>query len=125
MVNTGATIGRMSIAPFHPLTINSTFQKSVAILKPKDKVAKSYYLYCLLRNNIKEIAELGSGTSQPNLLLGDLKKYVIKYPHYEKIVDFDSKVTSVFQTKSLKVEENICLNQWKDLLLSRLATVEC
>jgi type I restriction enzyme S subunit len=124
MVNTGATIGRMSIAPNNPLTLKSTFQKSVAILKPRNKATKSYYLYCLLRNNIKEITELGSGTSQANLLLGDLKKYVVKYPDYERIVDFDIRVTPVFQTRNLKVEENIRLNQLKDLLLSKLATIE-
>ena len=124
MVNTGATIGRMSIAPNKPCTLNSTFQKSVAILKPRNEVTKGYYLYCLLSNNIKEITELGSGTSQPNLLLGDLKKYSVKYPDYNRIVRFESKITPVFQTRNLKVEENICLNQMKELLLSKLTTIE-
>ncbi len=49
MVNTGATIGRMSIAPNKPTTSKSTFQKSVAVLKPKAEVATSYYLYSLLK----------------------------------------------------------------------------
>jgi type I restriction enzyme S subunit len=58
MINTGATIGRMSIAPDKISTLNSTFQKSVAILKPKNDVAKTYYLFCLLKNKIKEITDL-------------------------------------------------------------------
>jgi len=124
MVNTGATIGRMSIAPNNLLTFKSTFQKSVAVLKPRDKVTKSYYLFCLLSSNIKEITELGSGTSQPNLLLGDLKKYIIKYPNYGRIEEFENKITPVFQARNLKVEENILLIQLKDLLLSKLATIE-
>jgi type I restriction enzyme S subunit len=124
MVNTGATIGRMSIAPDKALTLNSTFQKSVAILKPRDKVATSYYLYCLLKNNIKEITELASGTSQANLLLGDLKNYKIKYPGYERILDFENKIISIFKTQYLKNEENINLNKLKNLLLSKLSTIE-
>ncbi|MFZ1706203.1 MAG: restriction endonuclease subunit S [Saprospiraceae bacterium] len=124
MVNTGATIGRMSIAPDNPFTLKSTFQKSVAILKPRKNVTHSYYLYCLLRNNINEITELGSGTSQANLLIGDMKKYVVKYPPYERIIDFESKVIPVFQTRNLIVEENIRLNQLKNLLLSKLATIK-
>ena len=120
MVSTGATIGRMSIAPDIISTFNSTFQKSVAILKPKSNVTTSYYLYCLLRNEIKEIIDLSSGTSQPNLLLGDLKKYRIKYADHKKIVAFENKISSIFKIQYLKTIENNFLNKSKELLLSKL-----
>ena len=124
MVNTGATIGRMSIAPDIDLTYKSTFQKSVAIIKPKLNVATSGYLYCLLKNNIKEIKELGSGTSQDNLLLGDLKKYSVQYPGYEKISNFEDKVNAIYKMQYLKTVENAKLNELKNILLSKLATVK-
>ena len=124
MVNTGATIGRMSIAPDVDLTVKSTFQKSVAILKPRRKVATSLYLYCLLKNNIKEISELGSGTSQPNLLLGDLKKYIVLYPGYERILEFENKVNSIYKTQYFKTIENTLLIKFQNLLLSKLATIK-
>jgi type I restriction enzyme S subunit len=124
MVNTGATIGRMSIAPDVKLTFSSTFQKSVAVIKPRLNVSTSCYLYSLLRSNIKEIKELGSGTSQENLLLGDLKKYTIKYPGIEKILEFENKIRSIFKMQYLKTIENFRLIQLKELFLSKLATLE-
>lgn len=85
MVNTGATIGRMAIAPNSPHTTKTTFQKSVAILKPKGGVVSSLFLYSILKHHIEEITEMGSGTSQPNLLLGDLRSFNIVYPGYDLI----------------------------------------
>ena len=124
MVNTGATIGRMAIAPDIIQTLKSTFQKSVAVIKPRINVTTSCYLYCLLRNNIKEIKELGSGTSQENLLLGDLKKYTVQYPGYDKIRAFENKISSVFKLQYIKTMENNRLVQFQNLLLSKLTTVE-
>ena len=124
MVNTGATIGRMSIAPNKDLTLKSTFQKSVAIIKPRINLTTSCYLYCLLNNHIKEITELGSGTSQPNLLIGDLKKYPIQYPGYEKILQFENKISPVFKMQYLKTTQNRHLNKFRELLLSKLTTIE-
>lgn len=124
MVNTGATIGRMSIAPDIDLTFNSTFQKSVAILKPKNNVTTSYYLYCLLKNQIKEIIDLASGTSQPNLLLSDLRNYNIRYPDYESILSFEKKICPIFEFQYCKIIENNYLNKLKELLLSKLTKVK-
>lgn len=124
MINTGATIGRMSIAPDKSTTISSTFQKSVAILKPKNNVVKTYYLFCLLKNKIKEITELASGTSQANLLLGDLKQFKIQYPDYKNIVEFDNKIESFFKAQYLKTEENLILHQMKDLVLAKMSKVK-
>jgi type I restriction enzyme S subunit len=114
----------MSIAPDVKLTFSSTFQKSVAVIKPRLNVSTSCYLYSLLRSNIKEIKELGSGTSQENLLLGDLKKYTIKYPGIEKILEFENKIRSIFKMQYLKTIENFRLIQLKELFLSKLATLE-
>ncbi len=123
MVNTGATIGRIAIAPNKRKTINSTFQKSVAILKPRNKIAKSYYLYCLLKFKIRDIIELASGTSQPNLLLGDLKSFSIQYPRYTQVVEFENKVTPIFQKQQLNTQENIKLNELKEIVLSKITRV--
>lgn len=124
MINTGATIGRMSIAPDNVLTQKSTFQKSVAVIKPFKNVTESHYLYCLLKNHIKEIKELGSGTSQENLLLGDLKKFKIQYPGYENILAFEAKVSLIYREQYLKTTENKLLVEFQNLLLSKLATIE-
>lgn len=124
MVNTGATIGRMSIAPNNNLTKKSTFQKSVAVIKPRQNVVTSYYLYCLLKDNIKQIKDLGSGTSQDNLTLGDLKNYKISYPGYKIIFEFEDEVKILFELQYSKNIENTILKKLQNLLLSKLATIE-
>jgi len=45
IVSTGATIGRMAIAPDNELTSRTTFQKSVAILKPNQEFVHPYWLF--------------------------------------------------------------------------------
>ena len=105
-------------------TGRTTFQKSVAILKPKENKAIGYYLFCLLKNEIKELIELASGTSQSNLLLGDLRSFVVKYPGYESVKIFSNTITPIFQNIHLNNRENLLLLKTKDLLLSKMSKVE-
>lgn len=124
LVNTGATIGRMCLAPDDFKTEKTTFQKSVAIIKPKKDVSTSYFLYSLLINRMDEIIELGKGTSQANLLLGDLKKIELNCPNFDLISDFDDKVKPIFKLKEQKIKENQKLEELKELLLGRMTRVE-
>ncbi len=111
----------MSISLNKHVTFNSTFQKSVAILKPRNEIVKSYYLYCLLKSKVKAIIELASGTSQSNLLLGDLRSFPIQYPGYAEVIKFKNKVTPVSQKQYLNTQENIKLNELKEIVLSKMA----
>ncbi len=77
--NTG-TIGKIHILRDTPLTYKTTCQKSLAILKPKINRITSNYLYCILRKNTKNFNEIAGGTSQHNLLLGDMKKFEVYCP---------------------------------------------
>ncbi|WP_066222898.1 restriction endonuclease subunit S [Formosa haliotis] len=124
LVNTGATIGRMCLAPNNPKTYKSTFQKSVAVIKPKENVTTSFFLYCLLKNRMKEIIELGKGTSQSNLLLGDLKEFEVEYPDFFLIKEFDLKVNPIYKQIEINYYENLCLIKIKDLLLSKMSKAE-
>ena len=124
LVNTGATIGRMCLAPDNPKTSKTTFQKSVAIIKPKENFSTGQFLYCLLKDKMESLIELGKGTSQANLLLGDLKKFEIEYPGYEIVSKFEKIVTPVFKLFSQKIEENQKLEELKDLLLAKMTRVE-
>lgn len=124
LITNAGTIGRMAIAKDLPETKKTTFQKSVAILKPKLGVAKSYFLYSLLRNQIKDIIDLAGGSTQSNLLLGDLRDFKIIYPSFDLICDFEEKVKSIFEMMGLKGLENQNLLRTKSLLLSKLATIE-
>ncbi len=79
LTNSG-TIGRMAIAADHELTNRTTFQKSVAILKPiKQKVFPRFLYYCLVSRK-SDIVNTAGGTTQQNLLLGDLRSFEVEIP---------------------------------------------
>jgi type I restriction enzyme S subunit len=74
--NTG-TIGRMAIATSNELTRRTTFQKSVAILKPKANIVTSRYLFYLLKAENRRLSAFAEGTTQKNLLLKDFRSFEI------------------------------------------------
>jgi len=121
LTNSG-TIGRMAIIKNISETERTTFQKSVAIIKPKSKIVTTNFLYSLLKYHKKSIIELAGGSTQSNLLLGDLRAFKVKYPSFELICDFEEKVKPLFQIIGLKGTENKNLLKAKNLLLSKLAT---
>jgi len=77
--NTG-TIGRMAIAPDHPRTCQTTFQKSVAILKPRRNLVEPHFLYYLLHFDNARLSDFAAGTTQKNLLLKDLRSFTVRIP---------------------------------------------
>jgi type I restriction enzyme S subunit len=80
MVNTGATIGRISFAPDDPRTLKTTFQKSVAVIKTVPSLINNQYCCYLLKSDLNKLMKVSSGTAVPNLLLGDLKRHKINLP---------------------------------------------
>jgi type I restriction enzyme, S subunit len=77
--NTG-TIGRMAIAQDDPRTYRTTFQKSVAILKPKRDLIDPHFLYYLLHFDNAKLSDFAAGTTQKNLLLKDLRSFAVRVP---------------------------------------------
>ncbi len=124
LLTNAGTIGRMAIVKDLAETRRTTFQKSVAILKPKNGVAKTYYLYLLLKFHLKDIIDLAGGSTQSNLLLGDLRNFKIKYPNYELICSLEQKIIPMFKMMETKGVEIKKLLTMKNLLLSKLATIE-
>ncbi len=122
LLTSSGTIGRMIIIKEDPKTYRTTLQKSVAVLKPIGEFAPSYYLFSLLNSEMKNIIELAGGSTIANLLLGDLKRYKIKYPGQPLIIKYEKLVTPIYRNIELKNKENQKLTELKDLLLSKLAT---
>jgi type I restriction enzyme, S subunit len=123
LLTSSGTIGRMIIVKEDPRTYRTTLQKSVAILKPMVDQASSYYLYSLLISEMKNIIELAGGSTIANLLLGDLRRYNIRYPGQFLISKYEKTVTSIYNCIALKNKENQKLMELKGLLLSKLATL--
>lgn len=124
LLTSSGTIGRMIIVKEDPKTYRTTLQKSVAILKPIAEIAPSYYLFSLLNSEMKNIIELAGGSTIANLLLGDLKRFKIKYPDQSLIYQYEKVITPVFKNIELKNKENQKLGELKDFLLAKMTRVE-
>ena len=80
MVNTGASIGRIALAPYNDKTFQTTFQKSVAVIKTIPEILDNKYCSYALKSDLKQLMKISSGTAVPNLLLGTIKKHQINLP---------------------------------------------
>lgn len=80
LITNSGTIGRMAIAQDNELTRQTTFQKSVAILKPIASRVKPNFLYYALQADIRRLIEFAGGTAQKNLLLRDLRSFEVSVP---------------------------------------------
>ena len=79
LTNSG-TIGRLAIAPDDEKTQRTTFQKSVAILKPLPERITSHFLYYSLASDRARLINSAGGAAQKNLLLGELRRFPIRVP---------------------------------------------
>jgi type I restriction enzyme, S subunit len=80
LTNCGASIGRVGIAQDDPRIYRTTFQKSISVIKPDRSLVDGRYLYYFLLCNSRLLIDLGDGTAQPNLLIGDLKRIDVPVP---------------------------------------------
>lgn len=75
LVTNSGTIGRMALVKDIPETRHTTFQKSVAIVKPNEKVVRPAYLYYALLCSIQQLVDQSNGAAQKNLLLGTMREF--------------------------------------------------
>lgn len=80
MVNTGATVGKLAIVDDVNLAANTTFQKSVAVIKPCSSFVYNLYIYLFLESQTLALRMKSGGSAINNLLLGDLKRKLIPLP---------------------------------------------
>jgi type I restriction enzyme S subunit len=80
VITNSGTIGRMALVPPSNLTKRTTFQKSVAILKPIPSKVEPRFLYYLLQAEVERLVAFAGGTAQKNLLLRDLRAFAVEVP---------------------------------------------
>jgi type I restriction enzyme S subunit len=80
LVTNAGTIGRTAIAPDDDRTFRTTFQKSVAILKPIPEIIDGTFCLYGLKANLVHLINLSAGTAQKNLLLRDTRSFKIFMP---------------------------------------------
>lgn len=99
MVNTGATIGKIAIAPDTAITKRTTFQKSVAVIKPKKEILSSIFLKHVFLYRIKDFATKGTGSAVKNLLLSEMRRFEIITPQLELQNQFAERISIIEQQK--------------------------
>jgi len=102
MINTGATIGRISFAPNDDRTYKTTFQKSVAVIKPIRTLIDNHFCRFLLVSDVEKLVKVSSGTAVPNLLLGDLRKHKINLP---KSIQEQQQIVKKLDTLSVETKK--------------------
>ncbi len=106
--NSGDTIGKMLRVKESNVKIeNTTFQKSIAILKPNpDKINETYFYY-LIKYYIPGLRQAAVGSAQKNLLLSSIRDFKVKINHGVK--DQKSSV-NILESIDSKIELNNKIN---------------
>lgn len=92
LITNSGTIGRMAFVKDIPETYRTTFQKSVAIIKPNQKIVRPSYLYYCLINCVNQFINESNGSAQKNLLLGTMREFQLNiednFERQDKIANF-------------------------------------
>ncbi|MBS1577036.1 MAG: restriction endonuclease subunit S [Bacteroidetes bacterium] len=103
IVSTGANIGDMAIAKDEEKTYRTTFQKSVAILKPDKSKVNPHYLAYFICNSRTLLHNISSGSAQKNLLLKDLRNIKINLPD----ISIQNTIASTLKAYDDLIENNL------------------
>lgn len=79
LTNTGS-IGRVAIARDSGKTAKTTFQKSIAVLKPVREALSPDFLAIFLESAVTKVRETASGSAVNNLLLRDIRAFEMNLP---------------------------------------------
>lgn len=105
------------------LTPRFSYITNLSIVVEVDKPTVSkMYLYFYLRNS--DLRALDSGSAQSMITTGDLYFQDAILPPTELQMKFDTVTNSIMKEIEIKNKENQKLTELKDLLLSKLATIE-
>lgn len=102
LITNSGTIGRMAIVQDSELTRRTTFQKSVAIIKPNKRFIEPKFLYYTFLAQVGYLVELSGGTAQKNLLLGDLRHFKVRVPH----INAQQKIAAILSAYDDLIENN-------------------
>lgn len=104
--NTGDTIGKSLYVVGNPLTDKTSFQKSVAILKPDTTFIETRYLYYLMKYETTRLRRAATGSGQKNLLLSTMREFEVSI--HDR--DTQKKIVSVLSCIDDKIRYNNLIN---------------
>jgi type I restriction enzyme S subunit len=122
---TGVSVARCCMVPKNVLP--ARVNQHVMIIRPESNLKISFYILLNLCSTDSKNALLGisqSGSTREAITKSDIEEFEIIVPDSEKLLEFDNQMQKIFTFKNLKSKENQKLSELKELLLSKLATVE-
>lgn len=79
-----------------------------------------FFWYILLKNRQQEIFDMQTGSAQPHVYAKQIGEMGIQAYSKEKIHNFNTQVSPIFNEIEIRQKENITLNEIKKVLLSKL-----
>ncbi len=120
LVTNSGTIGRMAFVRDVPLTYRTTFQKSVAIVKPDKAKIFPKYLYYQLQNCVDDFINRSNGAAQKNLLLSTMRAFKMNIHEDEDLQMHIAAILSAYDDliennqKQLKLLEEAAQRLYKE-----------
>lgn len=123
MVNTGATVGKMAVAPDNAFTSRTTFQKSVAVIKIIQPHIDRNYITYFLTAEAPNLLKKSGGSAINNLLLGDLKMLPVPLPPTREQTAIVKKIDELLilcdQLKTNITESNLVQKKLANVIIDR------
>ena len=101
LITNSGTIGKFVFVN-SPLSRKTTFQKSVAIIKPDKNKILPKFLYYYLISEKRRLIEYAGGTTQKNLLLRDIRNFEVEIPNeiqQKKIINILNDIDQLIKVK--------------------------
>ena len=101
LITNSGTIGKFVFVN-SPLSRKTTFQKSVAIIKPDKNKILPKFLYYYLISEKRRLIEYAGGTTQKNLLLRDIRNFEVEIPNeiqQKKIINILNDIDNLIKVK--------------------------
>lgn len=92
IVNTGATVGKLAIAPEDEKTYKTTFQKSVAVVKLVKHYINNKFMKYFFMRDVPRLMEKSWGSAINNLLLSDMRMETVPLPSYREQDEIVTKI---------------------------------
>lgn len=122
---TGVSVARCCKVP--KFILPARVNQHVMIIRPDPKYFLSYYLLCLLcysDNKAKLLGISQSGSTREAITKQEVEDFQIIIPENVIVKQFHNKLKFIMELLEVKTLQNEKLNQLKNLLLSKLATLE-
>jgi type I restriction enzyme S subunit len=122
---TGVSVARCCIIPKNVLP--GRVNQHVSIIRPKPESNLSYYFLCALCNSENKSKLLGisqSGSTREAITKSDIEDFKILIPDKNLANIFETNIEKIINILDLSVLQNKYLTELKNILLSKLATIE-